>query len=171
MFWDSSAIVPLLIEEPSSTAMLELFSDDDEVVIWWGTPVECASALERKNREGLQEDVYAASSGKLNELVALVEAVPPHQSVRTLAMLLIRRHKSLSLRAGDALQLAAARALADRIVGSPTEFVCLDRVLGEAARLEGLVPIPAQNGGCRPTPGFLPSISSVGTAQRLPGCR
>lgn len=143
MFWDSSAIVPLLVEEPPSQAVHELFVNDDEVVIWWGTRVECASALERKMRDGLPKDIYASGYIKLKELVGLAEGVPPDESVRALAMQLVRRHRALGLRAADALQLAAARALADRIVGSQTQFVCLDRVLCEAARLEGLIPVHA----------------------------
>ena len=142
MFWDSSAIVPLLVQERNSQTMQDLFSNDGDVVIWWGTPVECASALERKMRDGLPEDIYASSYVKLEELVNLAEGVPPDHSVRALAVQLMRRHRALGLRAADALQLAAARALADRIVGLRTEFVCLDNLLREAAKLEGLVPVP-----------------------------
>lgn len=45
MFWDSSAIVPLLVTEPRSPAIERLLAGDDQPVIWWATPVECPSAL------------------------------------------------------------------------------------------------------------------------------
>lgn len=143
MFWDSSAIVPLLVHERSSQTMQDLFTNDDDVVIWWGTPVECASALEHKMRNGLPEDSYAASYLKLDEFVSLAQEVPPDHSVRVLAVQLMQRHRMLGVRAADALQLAAARALADRIASLRTHFVCLDNQLRQAAAREGMTIIPA----------------------------
>jgi hypothetical protein len=46
-FWDSSAMVPLLLEQPVSERARALLGVDAEMVAWWGTPVECASALAR----------------------------------------------------------------------------------------------------------------------------
>lgn len=39
-FWDSSAVVPLLAQEPSSKACEALLKDDPAMVVWWGTRVE-----------------------------------------------------------------------------------------------------------------------------------
>ena len=50
-FWDASAIVPLLIEEPQREAMLTLLEQDDVMLVWWATPVECTSAIARRERE------------------------------------------------------------------------------------------------------------------------
>jgi predicted nucleic acid-binding protein len=63
--------------------------------------------------------------------------IQPQEAVRALAGRLLRVHP---LRAADALQLAAALVWA----GSPAvgEMVVLDRRLREAARLEGLRPLP-----------------------------
>jgi len=51
-FWDASAAVSLLFLEAPSWKTLELFRQDPEVVLWWGTSVECVSALARVEREG-----------------------------------------------------------------------------------------------------------------------
>jgi hypothetical protein len=42
-FWDSSAIVPLLIEEDSTSETTVEYVRDPEIVVWWATEVECAS--------------------------------------------------------------------------------------------------------------------------------
>ena len=51
-FWDSSALVTLCVEEPATDAALALLKDDPQVAIWWTTPVECASAIARLERDG-----------------------------------------------------------------------------------------------------------------------
>ena len=47
MFWDSSALVPVIVAEPRSDAVTALLAADEEPVIWWTTPLECQSALRR----------------------------------------------------------------------------------------------------------------------------
>ena len=47
IFWDASAIVPLLVEEPRSEAVDAALAADREMITWWATPVECASGLVR----------------------------------------------------------------------------------------------------------------------------
>ncbi len=59
-FWDASAIVPLLVDEPPSAPLLALLENDPAMLAWWGTPVECVSALARREREGALADVDAA---------------------------------------------------------------------------------------------------------------
>jgi len=51
-FWDSSAVVPLLVAEAARARMLALLESDPVMVVWWGTPVECTSAIARREREG-----------------------------------------------------------------------------------------------------------------------
>ena len=51
-FWDASAVVPLVVSEPPSDALIGLLEADAAMVVWWGTPVEIASALARREREG-----------------------------------------------------------------------------------------------------------------------
>jgi predicted nucleic acid-binding protein len=52
-FWDSSAIIPLCLKETASEAIKALMKDDEYVVVWWTTRVECLSALSRRRREGV----------------------------------------------------------------------------------------------------------------------
>jgi len=51
-FWDSSAILPLLVREENSDATRCFLEEQTEVALWWATTVECVSALARKEREG-----------------------------------------------------------------------------------------------------------------------
>ena len=40
-FWDSSAIVPLPVQEETSEQMRRLVIEDEDRLVWWGTSVEC----------------------------------------------------------------------------------------------------------------------------------
>lgn len=51
-FWDASALVPLLLREPGTDSVRTLLETDSEIVTWWGSPVECASAVARLRRNG-----------------------------------------------------------------------------------------------------------------------
>lgn len=51
-FWDSSALVPLLVDEPTSPVVVAEYLVDPEQMAWWGTGLECVSALARAEREG-----------------------------------------------------------------------------------------------------------------------
>lgn len=133
-FWDASAIVPLLLEEPRREALLERLEEDAEMLVWWGTPVECASAIARREREGMLE--LAEASAALERLRSLSRAwheVLPSDSLRGLAQRLLRVH---TLRAADSLQLAAALVAADGEAAS-LELVSLDERLNAAAAREG----------------------------------
>lgn len=134
-FWDSSALVPLLLEQPLTARVRELLAEDADVVVWWATPVECASAVARLRREG------AMSPGDEAGLVQLLgrmraswyEMVPGDQ-IRAQALRVLRLHP---LRAADALQLAAALEWA----GTPSSgtLVTFDDRLADAAEREGFV--------------------------------
>jgi hypothetical protein len=133
-FWDTSALIPLLADEPTRERLLEMLEEDGEVLAWWGTPVEIASALARREREGLltADQVMAA----LEATRALAESwheIVPSDAVRRTAERLLRTHP---LRAADALQLASALVAADHDPAS-LEMVCLDERLRLAARREG----------------------------------
>lgn len=51
-FWDSSALVTLLLEQPRSAHARTLAAEDGEMMVWWGSAVECASAIARLHRDG-----------------------------------------------------------------------------------------------------------------------
>lgn len=133
-FWDSSAILPLLAHETTSEAVRAYLDSRPEVVIWWATPVECMSALARKEREGrLGLSEMIAAEKNLDRIVESSVCVSPTDRVRGLAERLLRRHP---LRAADSMQLAAACVLA----GDATRdygFVCNDERLTLAASKEG----------------------------------
>jgi uncharacterized protein with PIN domain len=78
MFWDSSALVPLLLPEDPSEALTRLLADDDEPVIWWATPLECQSALQRRHREApLPADQLSAAIERLRQLPPPLVSSPP----------------------------------------------------------------------------------------------
>jgi uncharacterized protein len=137
-FWDASGLVPLCVHQPESSGARVLFDEDREMVVWWGSVVECWSAFARLRRDGVftiaNED---AARGLLQTLRESWIEIFPGEDVRVHAGRLLRLH---AIRSADALQLAAALVWAG---GPPSgEMVVFDRRLLEAARLEGLTPLP-----------------------------
>lgn len=134
-FWDASALVPLLLEQPLSERSRQLHAADREIVAWWGSSIECASAIARLHRE---DRLTAAEDRQARSLLTMLSAswfeVQPGDAVRAQAHRLLRLH---SLRAADALQLAAALEWG----GSPPDgqFVSFDERLNTAAEHEGFV--------------------------------
>ena len=51
-FWDSSAVVTLAVEEPTSRACRAWLREDSHQVVWCLTRVEVLSALCRRQRDG-----------------------------------------------------------------------------------------------------------------------
>lgn len=134
-FWDSSAIVPLLVPQPATKSVEALLNADPTMLVWWGTSVECVSALARLERErSLSPDDVGMAQRRLHALAQGWHEIQPHVKVRANAERLLRVHP---LRAADALQLAAALEVADTTATS-VELVCLDRRLAEAAAREAL---------------------------------
>jgi predicted nucleic acid-binding protein len=134
-FWDSSAVVPLLVSDDRTDAALARLRDDPELAVWWGTPVECASAIARLEREGAESARVAEAFGRLDALARAWTEVEPHDEVRQIARRLLRVHP---LRAADALQLAAAYLVSER--RPPTlEVVTFDERVRLAALKEGFL--------------------------------
>jgi uncharacterized protein len=131
-FWDSSAIVPLLVAEPTTRRMQRVHAEDPALIVWWATGVECASAIARIEREGRLDDPdVAVAFARLDALAQGWLEVQPVDAVRRTATRLLRTNQ---LRAADALQVAAAVTYAS---GDPhaVELVTLDdRLAGVAAR-------------------------------------
>jgi uncharacterized protein len=50
-FWDASAVVALLVHEAATNAMISLAVEDPTMLVWWGTQVECVSAIARLERD------------------------------------------------------------------------------------------------------------------------
>lgn len=110
-FWDTSALLALVVTEPETARAERWLRADPGVLVWTLTRVELLSALARRRREepamarrivGARADVLSAWE-RWTEVTAL-------EPVRRYAERLVETH---TLRAGDALQLAAAIVAAE----------------------------------------------------------
>ena len=140
-FWDASAVLPLCLHEPHTLNLKKLSARDGAVVAWWGTAVECYSALARLRREeALTSADETQARTVLHALMAAWTEIEPSIMVREQAGRVLLLHP---LRAADAMQLAAAIVWAN---GQATghEFVCLDHRLRETAQREGFTILPKQ---------------------------
>ena len=136
-FWDSSAILPLLLDERTSASVASIY-DDERQIVWCLTEVEAVSALARRERQGGETSDVERARTTLKILSERWEEVTSVESVRTRAIRLLGTH---GLRAADALQLAAALVFCDEQTES-LAFVCLDDRLSEAARKERFPVLP-----------------------------
>lgn len=133
IFWDTSALAPLLVVEGESGRCSRLAREEPGMTVWWGTSVECRSALARRVREGMSAGDAARTRDVLAALSRSWAEILPSDEVREHAGRLLDRHP---LRAADALQLGAAMTWADaRPRGH--RFATLDARLAEAAVREG----------------------------------
>lgn len=133
-FWDSSSLLPLLVKGIHTDAAVAAFQEDPELCIWWGTPVECISAMARQNREGrLGHERFVQARGHLRELERISYKILPSESVKTMAEALLLRHP---LRAADSLQLGAALVFQEE-TDTRLPFLSEDKRLCEAAEKEG----------------------------------
>lgn len=133
-FWDSSALIPLIVRETASDRLEARRAQDPGILVWWATMVECGAAAARYERQP-NADLAALrdARSRLRTLAQSWTEVPASVDVRETAMRLVRLH---DLRAGDSLQLAAA-LVASELQPKNLEFVTLDRRLAEAADREG----------------------------------
>lgn len=138
-FWDSSAVIPLLLGEKTTRSVREILAVNREMYVWWGTEIECVSTIARLEREGVAPRVIASALERLTGLSEDWSEITPGPLVRDTARRLLRVHP---LRAADALQLAAATVLADQRPASVT-IVTLDAWLRNAATREGFQLAPA----------------------------
>ena len=133
-FWDSSALVPLFVKDRHLPASMRILKKDDDLMVWWMSDVECASAISRWEREGhLSCEEASTSFDRLMQLREGWHEIEPIDTIRDTAKRLLRVH---TLRAADALQLASA-ILASEHQPSTLDFVCFDQRLNEAAQREG----------------------------------
>ena len=139
MFWDSSAIIPLCVDEPRSKEVRNIVKKDSSLVIWWGTPVECFSAFARLRREN---SLTGDDENYLINIIHLLSdswtEISPSRDVRDIAARLLRIHP---LRDADSLQLAASLIWAGRNPAGQS-FVCFDKRLRDAAAKEGFTCLP-----------------------------
>ena len=133
-FWDSSAIVPLVVEEARSKACRALWRTDRTVVVWALSRTEVVSALHRLSREGaLASKELPLALRRLDRLARGWTEIEALDTTRERAERALAVHV---LAVADALQLGAALvAMRDR--PKHRSFVTADERLAAAARAEG----------------------------------
>jgi hypothetical protein len=113
---------------------IALLKEDEDMLAWWGTPVEIASALARREREGVMTaEQVAIALSSVKELADGWHEIVPTPAIRLTAQRMLRTHP---LHAADSLQLAAALIAANH-APAELEFVCFDDRLAAAAAREG----------------------------------
>jgi predicted nucleic acid-binding protein len=132
-FWDTSALVPLCVQQQPSPAVLQLLAQH-EIAVWWATPVEMRSAFERLLRmDQLTVQEHAAAGARLERLRRGWRELQPSEALRARAETFLL---SYPLRSADALQLAAAWTWCS---GHPQDYVFIsgDAQLVDATRQVG----------------------------------
>jgi len=133
-FWDSSAIIPLLVAENDTALRESQLRATPDVLVWCGTQAEIESAICRRLREtSLNATQAAHARARLQILAKSWLEVQPTPLVRARAIRLLRVHP---LRTADAFQLAAALAAFNEITAGNI-FLTADLRLADAASLEG----------------------------------
>ena len=141
-FWDASAIIPLCLYQSGSVHVRALVGSDHKVVVWWGSLVECGSALARLEREANHDSTELNNArARLVVIRDSWDEVTASEALRKEALRLLRRYP---LRAADALQLAAATVWS-RDLADQASFVSLDERLSLAAASEGFVVLPERD--------------------------
>ena len=138
-FWDTSGLLSLILEQEATANLRAIISQDDAMVIWWGSKVEAASGVARLVRAAeLSEPSASTLLRQIEAFAAGAYEVQPTEEVRSLACRLLRVH---DLRAADSLQLAAAIVWADHRPAG-LGIVTLDARLRTAADREGFAVTP-----------------------------
>jgi len=136
-FWDSSALIPVILDELSSDTVRALMKDDPHIVASHLTPVELTSSLWRRRHHGkLPAAVHLQADASFAEITRRWSAIAAPEAVER-AINLLSRH---SLRAADSVQLGSALIASERFGSLP--FVTLDLDLAGAARAEGFTVLP-----------------------------
>src|SRR5205085_5305403 len=103
IYWDTSPIIALLVGEPAAARYRRF--ENERIVTWWGTSLECISAIARRQREGASAEIVAESSRRLEAMRGGWQEVHASESLHRTAIRLLKTHP---LRAGDAIQLGVA---------------------------------------------------------------
>ena len=137
-FWDSSAIVPLVVREVSSAACRHEQRVQPVFVVSRLAGAEIWHALARKRREGtLSAGDLRVSERALVTLASRWHVVECTEDVENEVFAVLERHP---LRAADAWQLASARVFVDGMTRGRF-FVTRDELLATAARADGFTVI------------------------------
>ena len=131
-YFDTSAIVPLLVREPTSDHCARLWDDATRIVCARLIYPEACAALARAVRmRRLTSTQMVAATAELDELVAQIDFIELSENLARTAGRLAQQH---GLRGYDAVHLAAGVTIADHDV----VLVTCDADLAAAARSTGL---------------------------------
>jgi predicted nucleic acid-binding protein len=126
-------LLPLCVKQSTTVRAVELYKIHN-MVVWWATPVEIASALSRLLRMRQLDARERNEADKLaKKLADSWSVIQPSNKVRVAAMQLVNRY---DLRAADSLQLAAALEWCENQAQGRI-FLTTDHKLREAAMLSG----------------------------------
>jgi len=133
-FWDSSAIIPLIVHEADTALRTRQLREDPTLTVWYGSVVEIESSLARKRRENsMNASDLKSLRASLRNLSMHWDEVQPSNRLRDRAVRCLHTHP---LRAADAFQLAAALLACGDYPQNHT-FLTGDLRLREAAEREG----------------------------------
>jgi predicted nucleic acid-binding protein len=133
-YWDASALVPLVVRE-ATTEFYTKIAKETQIVTWWGSCLECTSAIERLARRGSAPAQVAESYRMLELLAGEWREIGSSEKLRRAAARTLKTHV---LRTSDALQLGAA-IIASGFEPHTARFVTEDKHLRQAADREGFV--------------------------------
>jgi predicted nucleic acid-binding protein len=136
--FDTSAAFRLVVREPGSSSVAEIWDRAEDPAASAIGYVELRSALARTSRDGrVREERIALARRDLDELWQQFARVRVNEGVIGVAGQLAERH---ALSALDAIHLASALSL--REPGDEVTLVTFDRRMREAALAEGLTVRP-----------------------------
>jgi predicted nucleic acid-binding protein len=125
--------VPLCVNQ-ANTALAQSFYNQYDLVVWWGTSVEIASAIARLLRISLIKRAEWTHALRIAAILADTwSVIEPSSALRTRAEQLVQ---SYDLRAADSFQLAAALAWCKDTPQNLSFMTADDRLL-QAALLAG----------------------------------
>jgi predicted nucleic acid-binding protein len=133
VYWDASPIIALLAGEPAAGRYRRF--QNEQIVTWWETPLECVSAIVRRQREGAEPEIVAESYRRLEMMRAGWQEIHASERLHRTAVRLLKTHP---FRAGDALQLGAG-LIASNFETHSAHFLTEDARLKQAAEQEGFI--------------------------------
>lgn len=131
-YFDTSALIPLIIEEPSTAVCLRLWNEASRIASVRLLYAEACAALARAHRVGhLSATQLEEAVDALDEITTQIDHVEVTDELVRTAGALARKH---GLRGYDAVHLAAGLKVSDDDV----VFVTGDMNLATAARVSGV---------------------------------
>lgn len=137
-FWDTSALIPLMLEEPTTPILRAILAEDRHIVTSAFTVIEVASAIWRRRHAGLiSVAAHQDADRQFADLSNAWTEIPVSIDVTRVALSVLSRHP---LRSGDALQLGTALTAAG--TSRDLAIVSTDKALIAAASAEGFPVLP-----------------------------